>query len=77
MDMLAEGYDVYMLADAISSRSLYNKEIALRELRAEGAHLTTVEMALFFDPARCRSCPVSHNFEVNSLGMGLASYDIL
>lgn len=47
MDMLAEGYEVYMLADAISSRSLHNKEIALRELRAQGAHLTTVEMALF------------------------------
>ncbi len=47
MDMLAEGYEVYMLADAISSRSLYNKEIALRKLSAQGAYLTTVEMALF------------------------------
>ncbi|MGI6260072.1 MAG: hydrolase [Anaerolineaceae bacterium] len=47
MDMLAEGYEVYMLTDAISSRSLYNKETALRELSAQGVHLTTVEMALF------------------------------
>jgi len=47
MEMLAEGYQVYMVADAISSRSVYNKEIALQELGLEGAHLTTVEMALF------------------------------
>lgn len=41
------GYDVFLVADAISSRSLENKQVALAEMRAEGVHLTSVEMALF------------------------------
>jgi len=45
--LLGAGYDVWMVADAVSSRSLVNKEIALKELSAEGVHLTTVEMGLF------------------------------
>lgn len=47
MQMLEAGYDVWMVADAVSSRSPFNKQIALDELRAEGVHLTTVEMTLF------------------------------
>lgn len=40
------GYNVYVAADATASRSLFNKEIALRQLTAVGVNLTTVEMAL-------------------------------
>lgn len=47
IELLLAGYDVWIVADAVSSRSLENKQIALTELRAEGAHLTSVEMALF------------------------------
>ena len=47
IELLLAGYDVWLVADAVSSRSLENKQIALTELRAEGAHLTSVEMALF------------------------------
>ena len=47
LDLLAEGYEVYLAADAVSSRNPSNKEIALQELSNQGVHLTTVEMALF------------------------------
>jgi len=47
LDLLAEGYEVYLAADAVSSRNPYNKSIALQELAKQGVHLTTVEMALF------------------------------
>lgn len=47
LDLLAEGFEVYMATDATSSRNPYNKAIALQELTSQGVHLTTVEMALF------------------------------
>ena len=47
IDLKRDGYDVWIVADAISSRSLINKELALAELRAEGIHLASVESALF------------------------------
>ena len=47
LDLIAEGFEVYLAADAISSRNPFNKAIALQELSSKGAHLTTVEMALF------------------------------
>jgi isochorismate hydrolase len=47
IDLQANGFEVWMVADAVSSRFLTNKEIALGELRGEGIHLTSVEMTLF------------------------------
>ena len=47
LDLIADGFQVYLAADAVSSRNPYNKEIALQELSNQGVHLTTVEMALF------------------------------
>lgn len=47
MDLLAGGYGVEVLVDAVSSRTLQNKEVALDKMSALGADLTTVEMALF------------------------------
>jgi len=46
-DLLERGYEVYVVADAVSSRVLESREIALQRLRDEGAKLTCVEMALF------------------------------
>lgn len=46
-DLLGRGYDVRLLADAVSSRTERNRDIALETMRALGARLTTVEMALF------------------------------
>ena len=47
MDLLAAGYHVQVVQDAVSSRVLSNKEAALAKLRAAGAVVTTTEMALF------------------------------
>jgi len=46
-DLLAAGFEVHLVADAVSSRSPENKEIALRRLVADGVRLTSTEMALF------------------------------
>ena len=47
IDLQKNGFEVWMVADATSSRSMLNKEIALSELRAEGIHLSNVEMTFF------------------------------
>jgi isochorismate hydrolase len=46
-DLIANGYDVTIIADAISSRTQANKEIAIRRMVADGARLSSTEMALF------------------------------
>lgn len=47
MDLLAAGYEVQVVADAVSSRTKENKEIALVKVRDLGAALTSTETALF------------------------------
>jgi len=47
MDLLARGYEVYIVADAVSSRTARNREIGIQKLLASGATLTSTEMALF------------------------------
>jgi nicotinamidase-related amidase len=47
LDLLDGGFGVWVVADAVSSRNLRNREIALRRLEQEGAKLSSVEMALF------------------------------
>ena len=46
-DLLRSQYEVHLVVDAISSRSAANKELAIRKMEKMGAHLTSVEMALF------------------------------
>jgi nicotinamidase-related amidase len=46
-DLLANGYAVTIVADAISSRTPANKEIAIRRMISDGAKLSSTEMALF------------------------------
>ncbi len=46
-DLMAKGAHVEIAADAVSSRSPRNKEIALRRLEMEGAKITSVESAIF------------------------------
>jgi len=43
----SENYEVHVIADAISSRSAFNRDIALRRMETAGVHLSNVEMALF------------------------------
>ena len=47
MDLMEGGLDVTILADAVSSRTEQNRHIALTRLAAEGAHISSTEMALF------------------------------
>lgn len=46
-DLLSAGYEVTVIADAVSSRTARNRDIALTRLGAEGVHISSTEMALF------------------------------
>jgi nicotinamidase-related amidase len=45
--LLSRGIEVQIVADAVSSRFQFSKEIALTRLQNEGAKLTVAEMAIF------------------------------
>ena len=47
LELLAQGFDVYLIADAISSRSPDNKQLAIERMRHHGAAIITAEMAIF------------------------------
>ena len=47
VDLLAKGMDVNVIADAVSSRTMENKQIALEKMKAEGLNVSSVEMVLF------------------------------
>jgi nicotinamidase-related amidase len=46
-DLVALGYDVHIVADAVSSRTATNREIALQKMRDCGVSWTSTEMVLF------------------------------
>ncbi len=46
-DLLRDRYEVTLIADALSSRTLRNKKIALKRMQSDGAKLSSTEMALF------------------------------
>lgn len=46
VDLIAEGYQVQIVDDAVSSRDAHNKAIAIARMQDAGAKLTTVEMIL-------------------------------
>lgn len=46
-DLLHNGYEVTIIADAVSSRTPANREIALQRLVSDGAKLSSTEMILF------------------------------
>ena len=46
-DLLANGFMVELVTDAISSRVEANKKVAIKKMASLGASLTSVEMALF------------------------------
>ena len=45
--LLANGYEVEVLADCVSSRTIGNREVGIQKMIGLGAKLTSVEMALF------------------------------
>lgn len=42
-----DGYQVHLVADAVSSRSVRNRDIGIQRMAAAGVHLSCVEMVLF------------------------------
>lgn len=47
LELLADGYSVYVVTDAVSSRKEADREAALRRLERHGAELVTSEMVVF------------------------------
>lgn len=47
VDLIEKGYEVGVATDAVSSRTIANKEIGLQKIKDQGASLTSVETALF------------------------------
>jgi len=47
LDLLSQGYEVQVVADAVASRTAENKDIGLEKTKSEGASLTSTETALF------------------------------
>jgi len=47
LDLLEFGYDVHLVADAVSSRTVRNREIGVEKMRDRGVHLASAEMVLF------------------------------
>lgn len=45
--LLANGYEVEVLADCVSSRTAGNREVGIQKMLQLGAMITSVEMALF------------------------------
>ncbi len=46
-DLLAKGFSVDVVTDAVSSRTPENKQIAINRMAAEGINISCTEMALF------------------------------
>ncbi len=47
VDLVSRGYDTYLVADAVSSRTQKNIELGVEAIKNAGAKITSVEMALF------------------------------
>ncbi len=47
VDLIRKGFHVDVIVDAVSSRTLENKQIAIDRMAAEGMNLSSTEMALF------------------------------
>ena len=46
-DLLSGGYEVHLVTDAVSSRTIANRKLGIRKMRDTGASITSVETALF------------------------------
>ena len=47
IDLVREGYRVFIVADCVGSRMVYNKDYAIQRATQEGAFVTTCEGALY------------------------------
>lgn len=46
-DLISNGYNVHLVADAVSSRTKQNRDIGLAAMKSAGAHVASTEMVLF------------------------------
>jgi nicotinamidase-related amidase len=46
-ELLQQGYEVHLVSDAVSSRTIENKLVGIERARSQGAVITSTEMALF------------------------------
>jgi nicotinamidase-related amidase len=47
LDLMANGYTVHLVADAVSSRTTENCEVGIQAIKSAGAQITSTEMVLF------------------------------
>jgi nicotinamidase-related amidase len=47
LDLLEDGFKVFVVADAVSSRTEQNRRLSLERMRDAGATIVSIEMALF------------------------------
>ncbi|MGP8154864.1 MAG: hydrolase [Smithella sp.] len=47
LDLISNGYDVHLVADAISSRTPENRQIGIDAMKSAGTKITSTEMVLF------------------------------
>ena len=47
LDLIAEGYDVFLVADGTSSRSLRSRDLSFERVRQAGGHIVDSEMVMF------------------------------
>lgn len=47
LDLLANGYSVHLVADAVSSRTAENRQIGIDAMKSAGAQIASTEMVLF------------------------------
>ena len=47
LDLIANSYNVHLVADAVSSRTPENRQIGIEAMKSAGAHITSTEMVLF------------------------------
>ena len=47
IDLISKGYNVHLVADAVSSRTPENRQIGIDAIKRAGAHITSTEMVLF------------------------------
>jgi nicotinamidase-related amidase len=47
LDLMANGYTVHLVTDAVSSRTPENRALGIESIKNAGGHLTSTEMVLF------------------------------
>jgi nicotinamidase-related amidase len=47
LDLITNGYNVHLVADAVSSRTPENRQIGINAMKSAGAQITSTEMVLF------------------------------